>query len=222
MSRPWLAEDIPLPERLRLVDIDVKGRGWKFVHWPRFTPKFLRKLSQTWPVLRLVVLADHVQEPSPEQLYVKVHEREHVVSVEETGHLRWLWRYGAALAMMYTGVVGSVAACLVTPLVSSAFWWLALPSWALLGAAMLLWKAGQAFRYQEEPPAFGAGVAASIAYSGADHTEKQADNRFNADRLCGNQYPYWTRGEREHVMHNVTTFALQMLEDESAEEAGAE
>lgn len=216
MSRPWLAEGVPLPDRLRLVDLDVTERGWKFVHWPRFTPKFLRRLSQAWPVLRLVVLADRAQEPSPEQFYTLAHEREHIVSIDETGHLRWAWKYGASLALLYVGVVGSVAACVVTPLAPASFWFLALPSWVLLGGAMLLWKAGSAFRYRAEAPAAAAGTAAAIAYAGADHTEKQIDNRFDGDRLYGNRYPYWISGSREAVLVDLRGRALQMLEDASA------
>ncbi len=210
--RQWLQPDLTPKTRLRLVQEGIQAKGWKVRGWPRLAPKFLRKLSQVWPPLKTIVLADGHDVWSDEALLGKLgHEGEHMASAIEKGSYYFTWMYACGPLLATIALVLLVVAAGLDIGDVGASRWVGIAAFTSAVASIFMWKQSEDFRRADEVQAFAVSAAVLMVLVGAEHTHNQAKKHFGAQTLHGWAYPYLVGGGYYALVDDVAQRTLEVL-----------
>ena len=214
MTDTWLAPGLSTQERTLSLEDAIGAAGWKVGCWPGWTPGFLRRLSQTHPLTRRIVLRDGLNPGTWPYFRVLAHEWKHARRAEEYGRVKWVAVYALGPALLGVGLTLLVLSAILTiaTLASPSLLYPAVASSAfglvLLSAGAAAWSSSEKFRRREEVLGFAAGAAAQSAYLGHPPTDL-----FVAETLHSYAYPYLVGGRRDVVKRDVERETKAMLRE---------
>lgn len=210
--RPWLQPDLVMDARLRLVREDIQARGWKIRSWPRLAPRFLRNLSQVWPPLKSIVLADGHGEWGEERLLGTLsHEGSHMRDAIEKGRFYFTWMYACGPLLACGALVLGVLAVGLDIGGLGISRWFGAAATACAVWSGLVWRRSARFRRETEVQAFALSAAVLMVLVGAEHTQNQAKKHFGAQTLHSYAYPYLVGGGYYEIVDDVAQRALEVL-----------